>query len=120
MLIDPITVAASAPNPALTLAIVNQDGFGTERRDTTGGGYSTIIQHAKIKDGERHYFQIIQEKDVTDPYTALVRRKKLSASVSISMPVGFTAAEAVNLVKLLFDTINDADVTTTKLLQWQS
>lgn len=120
MLIDPVTVAASAPNPALTLAIVNQDSFGTERRDTLGGGYSTIIQHAKIKDGVRHYFQLIQEKDVTDPYSALVRRKKLSASVSMSIPVGFTDTEAANLYKLLVDTIADADVTIVKLLQWQS
>jgi hypothetical protein len=120
MLIDPITVAASAPNPALVLAIVNQDSFGTERRDTNGGGYSTIINHAKIKDGERHYIQLLLEKDVTDPYTAVVRRKKASVSMSITMPTGFTATEMVNLAKLLTDTIADADVTTTKLLQWQS
>jgi hypothetical protein len=120
MLIDPITVAASAPNPALALAIVNQDSFGTERRDTNGGGYSTIINHAKIKDGERHYIQLLLEKDVTDPYTAVVRRKKASVSMSITMPTGFTATEMVNLAKLLTDTIADADVTTTKLLQWQS
>jgi hypothetical protein len=120
MLIDPVTVAASAPNPALSLAIVNQDGFGSERRDTNGGGYSSIINHAKIKDGERHYFQLLLEKDVTDPYTSLVRRKKASASVSMTMPVGFSTTEMINLCKALFDTIADADVTTTKLLQWQS
>lgn len=120
MLVDPITVAAVAPNPALSLAIVNQDSFGSERRDTNDGGYSTIINHAKIKDGERHYFQLILEKDVTDPYTSLVRRKKASASVSLTMPVGFTATEMVNLYALLVGTIADTDVTATKLLQWQS
>lgn len=120
MLVDPITVAASAPNPALALAIVNQDGFGSERRDTNNGGYTLKINHAKLKDGERHYIQLLLEKDVTDPYTAAVRRKQASASVSISFPVGFTATEAENLCKALTDTLADADVTTTKLLQWQS
>jgi len=120
MLVDPITVAASAPNPALTLAIVNQDGFGSERRDLNAGGYTLKINHGKLKDGERHYIQLLLDKDVTDPYTAVVRRKSASCSLSLSIPVGFSATEGVNLIKALLDTIADTDVTTTKLLQWQS
>lgn len=119
MLVDPITVAASSPNPELVLAIVNQDGFATERRDLNGGGYTLKINHGKLKDGERHYVQLTLGKDVTDPYTAVVRRKEASASLSVSVPLGFTSAEAIALVKALLDTIADSEVTTTKLMQWQ-
>jgi hypothetical protein len=119
MLVDPITVTASSPNPELKLAIVNQDGFSTERRDLNDGGYTLIINHGKLKDGERHYAQLKLAKDVTDPYTAVVRRKEASVSLSISMPIGFTSAEGVALIKALLDTLADSEVTTTKLLQWQ-
>jgi hypothetical protein len=120
MLADPITVAASSPNPEIKLAIVNQDAYGTERRDTNNGGYSTKINHAKLKDGDRHYLQLLLDKDVTDPYTSLVRRKQMSASISFTVPQGFTPTEAENLVKALVDTLNDSEVTSAKLLQWQS
>lgn len=120
MLNDPITVAASAPNPQIVLAIINQDGFGTERRDLNGGGYTSKIQHAKLKDGERHYFQLLLEKDVTDPYTAVIRRKQASVSLSMTIPVGFSSTEAANLAKALMDTVADAEVTVASLLQWQS
>lgn len=119
MLVDPITVAASSPNPELKFAIVNQDGFGTERRDLNDGGYTLKINHGKLKDGERHYVQILLAKDVTDPYTAVVRRKEASCSLSVSLPVGFSSAEGIALIKALLDTIADSEVTTTKLLQWQ-
>lgn len=120
MLADPITIAAAGSNPELKLAIVNQDSYGTERRDVNGGGYSSKITHAKLKDGERHYLQLTLEKDVTDPYTSLVRKKQASASISFSIPQGFTSTEAENLVKALMDTVNDSEVTAAKLLQWQS
>lgn len=120
MLVDPITIAASAPNPELKLAIVNQDSYGTERRDTNDGGYTLKINHGKLKDGERHYMQLLLGKDVTDPYTLAVRRKEASASVSLSIPIGFTSTEAINLVKALTETLADAEVTTTKWVQWQS
>jgi hypothetical protein len=113
-------VAASSPNPELKLAIVNQDSYSTERRDLNDGGYTLKINHGKLKDGERHYIQLLLGKDVTDPYTAVVRRKEASVSLSVSLPVGFTSTEGVNLIKMLLDTIADSEVTTTKLLQWQS
>lgn len=120
MLADPITIAASSPNPELKLAIVNQDSYGTERRDLNGGGYTSKIQHAKLKDGNRHYIQLLLAKDVTDPYTSIVRRKEASASLSMTIPNGFSETEAVNLVKALLDTVADSEVTTLKLVQWQS
>lgn len=120
MLVDPVTVAAAAPNPELKLAIVNQDGFGSERRDLNDGGYTLKINHGKLKDGERHYIQLLLAKDVTDPYTAIVRRKEASVSLSTSLPIGFTTTEGVNLIAALLATVADSEVTTTKLLQWQS
>lgn len=120
MLVDPITVVAAGANPAMTLGIVNQDGYGSERRDLLDGGYTLKINHSKLKDGERHYIQLLLAKDVTDPYTAIVRRKEASVSLSCSLPVGFTSTEGVNLIAQLLNTIADTDVTTTKLLQWQS
>ncbi len=120
MLADPVTIDANAPNPQLVLAIINQDGFGTIRRDLNDGGYSTKIQHAKIKDGERHYVQILLDKDVTDPFTSLVRRKQISASLSVTIPVGFTLDEGVAIVQALTDFLADSEVTTESLLQWQS
>jgi len=120
MFVDPITVAASAPNPELKLTVINQDGFGSQRRDLNGGGYNTIINHSKLKDGERHYLQMQQTKNVTDPYTSLVRSKTASASLSVSIPLGFTAAEAAAVVKALIDTLQDSEVTIAGLLSWQS
>jgi hypothetical protein len=120
MLIDPITVAASSPNPELKLAIVNQDSYSTERRDLNDGGYTLKINHGKLKDGERHYIQLLLGKNITDPYTAVVRRKEASVSMSVSLPLGFTTAEGVALIKALTETLADSEVTPTKLLQWQS
>lgn len=120
MLVDPITVAASSPNPEFKFAIVNQDSYGSERRDTNDGGYTLKINHGKLKDGDRHYLQILQGKDITDPYTGAIRRKDASVSLSMSIPSGFTSTEAVNLVKALTDTLADSEVTAAKLVQWQS
>jgi hypothetical protein len=120
MLADPVTIAADSPNPEMVFAIVNQDSYGSERRDTNAGGYTLKFNHTKLKDGERHYVQLLLAKDVTDPYTAVVRSKTASVSLSITMPVGFTATEAENLVTALLDTIADSEVTTARILQWQS
>jgi hypothetical protein len=119
MLPDPVTIAANSPNPQLVFALVNQDGYGSERRDTNGGGYTLKINHGKLKDGERHYMQILRTKAVTD-LNGLVRDKTASVSLSMSVPSGFTAAEAINLVTAMTDTLADSEVTATKLIQWQS
>jgi hypothetical protein len=120
MLIDPITIDASSPNPQLKLAIVNQDGYAIERRDMNDGGYTLKINHGKLKDGERHYMQLLHAKDVTDPYSGIVRKKEASVSLSISLPIGFTTAEGVALIKALTDTLADTEVTPTNILKWQS
>jgi len=121
MLPDPVTVAASAPTPVLTLAVVRSDGYGSERVDTGGAGYSVIINHSKGKNGNRHYVQITQTVDATDPYSGLVRKQVASCSFSISRPpFGFTDAQIVALAKALSDFRDDAEVTTTKLIQFQS
>jgi hypothetical protein len=121
MLPDPVTVAAAAPTPVLTLAVIKQDGYGSERVDTGGAGYSVIINHTKGKNGNRHYVQMTQTVDATDPYSGLVRKQTASVSLSISRPAfGFTDAAIVALAKALTDFRDDAEVTTTKLIQFQS
>lgn len=121
MLVDPVTVAAAAPTPQLKLAVIRSDAYGSERIDTNGGGYSNIINHSKSSKGNRHYSQMSLGKDATDPYTGLTRRQVASVSVTINRPAfGFTDAEMVALVKAEMDFITSTDVTTARLLQFQS
>lgn len=121
MLPDPVTVAAASPTPSLVMSIIKQDGYGSERVDTGGNGYSVIINHSKGKNGNRHYVQMTQTVNATDPITGLTRSVVGSVSFSISRPpFGFTDAAMVALAKALTDFRDDAEVTTAKLLQFQS
>lgn len=122
MLPDPVTVAAASPTPALVFAIIKQDGYGSERVDTGGNGYSVVINHSKnAKTGNRHYVQMTLTKNATNPYSGLVQSVKASVSLSISRSVfGFTDADIVALAKALTDFRDDSEVTTTKLIQFQS
>jgi hypothetical protein len=120
MLPDPITVAAAAPTPALSFAIIQADGLGTERRDA-GGVYTLTINHQIGKGADRHYMKISQVADAVNPYTGTTSKQTATVSLSISVPkFGFDATAMVALVKALTDTLADADVTTAKLLQFQS
>lgn len=121
MLADPITVTAASPTPALTLAIVRSDGYGSERVDTGGAGYTVTINHSKSKNGNTHYVQMTLTKDVTDPYLGTTRPQKASVSLTIRRPPsGFSDADMVALSKALTDFRDDSEVTTAKLLQFQS
>lgn len=120
MLVDPITVAASAPNPAFTFATVKSDGFGSERWDTTNG-YQLFFNHSTSSAGERHYMKLSQTLNATSPYTGQVSKQTAFASLSVSIPpFGWTQAAKEALVKALLDTLADADVTTTKFMAFQS
>lgn len=121
MLIDPVTVAAASPTPQLKFAIIRSDAYGSERTDIGGNGYSAIINHQKTKNGNRHYVQIICRKNATDPYSGLTRPVMASCSLTIARPsFGFTDADMVALAKALTDFRDNADVTTARLLQFQS
>jgi hypothetical protein len=121
MLADPITIAANSPNPEIKLAIIKQDGYGSERTDTNGGGYSTLINHTTVKAGRRHYLKLSLTKDATDPYTALTKSVQASVSLSIARPPnGFSDTDIINLVKAFTDTLADSEVTPAKLIQQQS
>ena len=121
MLADPVTVAAASPTPELKLSVVKADGYGSERVDTNGNGYSTLINHSKTKTGDRHYLQIVQTKNATDPYSGLTKSVSASASLTINRPsFGFSDAEMVALSKALTDFRDDSEVTTLRLLQFQS
>lgn len=122
MLPDPVTVAAASPTPSLVMSIIKQDGYGSERVDTGGNGYSVIINHQRLKGGgDKHYIQMTQTVNATDPYSGLVKKQVASVSLTITRPsFGFTDAAMVALAKALTDFRDDAEVTTAKLLQFQS
>jgi hypothetical protein len=122
MLPDPVTIAAASPTPSLVFTIVKQDGYGSERVDTGGNGYTVIINHTRPKGGgDKHYVQMTQTVNATDPYSGLVKKQIASVSLTISRPsFGFTDAAMVALAKALTDFRDDAEVTTAKLLQFQS
>jgi hypothetical protein len=121
MLADPFTIAANAPTPSLVMAITRSDGYGSERVDTGGNGYSAKFSHTPGKNGDRHYVQIVRTKDATNPYTGLTQKQTASVSVSVSgAAFGFTTAEMVDLWEAIVDTINDSEVTMTRILQNQS
>lgn len=122
MLADPITVAAAAPNPALVMAITRSDNYGSERVDTGGNGYTSIIKHDKgSKNGDRHYFQLVLTKDVTNPYTGSLSSQKATVSISISRPpFGFSDTDLVNLAKAHADMLADSEMTVAKFIQFQS
>lgn len=122
MLVDPITVAAASPTPALNFAVIRSDGYGTERKHTgTSDKYGLKINHQTTKNGDRHYMQIQLTVDAVSPYTGLTSQQTASVSIAISVPkFGFDDTAMVALVKALTDTLADADVTSAKLLAFQS
>jgi len=105
----------------LTFAVIKSDGYGSERVDTGGAGYSLITNHSKGKNGNRHYLQLLQTVNATDPYTGLVRAQTASVSIAVSRPpFGFTDAAMVALMKALTDYRDDTEVTSLRILQFQS
>lgn len=121
MLIDPITVAAHSPTPALTFAVVSWNGEGSNRKDVTNG-YNLNFNHSQSsKTGERHYMQIQQTVTAVDPITGGNSVQTASVSLSSSFPTfGWTAAQKDALVQALLDTLADTDVTITKFNSFQS
>lgn len=123
-LADPITIAAAAPTPQLVFGRTRFDGYGSERIDTGGNGYSLLINHTPTKgtSATRHYIKIDKKVDAVDPYSAgLTKAVVASVSLSVSRPrFGFTDAAMIALVQALIDTILDSEVTTARLLQLQS
>lgn len=121
MLVDPFTIAASAPTPALVFAIIRSDGYGSERIDTGGNNYALMINHDRNRNGSRHYMKLTQTVDAVHPYTGLTVSKAAFASLSIQRPdFGFSDTDMVALVKALTDTLADSEVTSARLLQFQS
>lgn len=118
VLVDPITVAAAAPTPALSFSVVRTDGYGSERLDVPNN-YGLKFSHSTNSSGDRHYMQITKTLDAVDPYSGLTARKTASVSITANVPkFGFDTTAMVALVKALTDTLADTDVTSTKWLQW--
>lgn len=121
MLIDPITVAADAPTPALTFAVVSYDNEGSTRKDIPNGYTLTFRHSSNTKNGERHYMQLQQTLTAVDPITGGNSLQTASVSISASFPTfGWSSSTKDALVKALLDTLNDADVTITKFNSFQS
>lgn len=120
-LVDPITVAASAPTPALTFSVMQRDGFGSNRRDVANK-YALDISHSDSPtNGERHYMKISQTLDAVSPYTGGTSKQTATVSIAASFPpFGWDAAAKAALVKALTDTLADADVTTAKFVAFES
>jgi hypothetical protein len=122
MLVDPVTIAAASPTPALIFAITKYLQSGTERIDTGGNGYTMLTNHTPLKGGGiKHYLQIVQAVNAVNPYTALTQKVQASVSMTIVRPsFGFTDAAVVALAKALSDYRDDSEVTTARLLQKQA
>lgn len=122
MLPDPVTIAAASPTPALVFTRVKSDGYGAEYTDSGGNGYAVLINHQRLKGGgSKHYVQMTQSVNATDPYSGLVKKQTASVSLTITRPsFGYTDAAIIALAKALTDFRDDSEVTTAKLLQFQS
>lgn len=121
MLVDPFTITAAAPTPELKFAIRSLTGMSTTRIDTNGNPYSVVINHSDNKSGAKHYLQVIQTKNAVNPYSGLTEQVVASASLTINRPkFGFSDADMVALAKLVTDIRDDTEVTTLRLLQYQS
>ena len=122
MLADPVTVLAASPTPQLVLAVVKSDGYGTERVDTGANGYTVITNHQRTKGGgDRHYVQMTKTVNAVDPYSGLTKKQVASVSFTINRPsFGFTDAAIIALSKALTDYRDDSEVTTARLIQFQS
>jgi hypothetical protein len=120
MLPDPFTIAAAAPTPEMIFSVVKSDGYGSERR-TADGIYTLVINHEDAKAAERHYIRITEVKDAVNPYTGGTSKQSATVSIAMSFPkFGWTLAQKVALVKALTDTLADSEVTSTKILSFQS
>jgi hypothetical protein len=121
MLVDPITVAAASPTPALTFKTVRSDGYGSERWDTTNGYQLTFNHATSPSTGERHYMKVSQTLNATSPYTGAVSKQTATVSISASFPAfGWDASTKAALVKALTDTLADSDVTIANFIAFQS
>jgi len=120
---DPFTIAASAPTPALVMAVVKPTPKlnGLIRVDATGAYEITITHDRDKKTGERHVVKVAETKDATNPYTGGLSRQTAFVSVVLQFPsFGWDATQKAALYKALTDTIADTEVTIAKILQDQS
>lgn len=116
-----ITVAASAPTPALTFKRKKGEGYGSEGWDAANGYVLTFNHSYQQGGGERHYMQIAQTLNATSPYTGDISKQTARVSISASFPVfGWDASTKAALVKALTDTLADSDVTVANFIDGES
>jgi hypothetical protein len=122
-LADPLVTGVVAPWAATSFGVIQRDGFGSQRLDSTNN-LLLRIQHSDpsqvgVGKTERHYVQLITQYNYTDPSSGLVRRLSATASLSVSFPAG-TYTYGAALADQLISIVSDADFTSTKLLAFQS
>lgn len=121
MLIDPVPVAAAAPNPAYSFAVVKTDGYGAVRVDTLGTNTQIDITHTPGKGSTRHYVKFTFAKDAINPYTGATQRVSATTSLAMSYPTfGFTDADKAAFWLALKSFLDDGDVGIARILQKQS
>lgn len=121
MLVDPVPVAAAAPNPAYSFAVIKTDGYGSVRNDTLGSNVELTITHTPGKGSTRHYVKLLFPKDAVNPYTGAIQRVNATISLAVSYPsFGFTDADKAAFWLALKSFLDDGDVTFARILQKQS
>lgn len=122
MLVEPITIDAASPTPALSFKRIRFDGYGSEFVDEGGNGFFVNINNTQNRNNQsRTFLQMLQKKNATDPYSGLTREVSAYAALTIMRPAfGFTDAEIVALVNAHTSFRTDTDVTTLRLIQRQS
>jgi len=121
---DPFSVAAFGAVPATSWGIIARDGFGSTRADLTNGYFMKITHSDPTQPGqkfEKHYLQVTQPKDVTDPVSGLVKRVVASVSLSVSIPsAGWTYSQKVDFVNLLVNALADGDFSTNRFVTYDT
>lgn len=122
MLADPIAIDARSPTPALSLSVLQSDGFASVRGDIVNNVIVKMSHSSPLDSGtkgERHYLNVSQTKTATNPYTGGDSKQVASASLSVSVPAfGWTLAEKLALIAILTDILADSQVTPTGFVSY--
>lgn len=121
MLVDPITVAAHSPTPALSFSVVDAGTLSSQRWDVPNQ-YKLNFNHSQNNNtGEKHYMQVQQTVSAVNPLTGGTSLQTASVSLSVSIPpFGWTQPAKIALVQALLDTLADTDVTIANFLAYGS
>lgn len=106
-IVDPLAVAAAAPTPALSFAVVDSSKPYTAVRRDAGGEYALTITHTPQKNGSvRHYLNVSRTIVATSPVTGVDSLQTMSVSLAFSVPAfGFNTADKTAMYELMDDIV---------------